>query len=77
MNRRIFALALCAMLFALYVPAQAQQTGKIFRVGYLDASTATGSAVLVSAFRQELAKLGRRAQNSNSGEPGDCVLEYL
>ena len=36
----------------------AQQTGKIFRIGYLDSSTASGSAVLVEAFRQELRKLG-------------------
>ena len=38
--------------------AHAQQTGKIFRIGFLDASTASGSAVLVEAFRQELSKLG-------------------
>ena len=36
----------------------AQQTGKVFRIGFLDASTAFGSAVLVEAFRQELSKLG-------------------
>ena len=46
------------MLFALCVSAQAQQTGKIFRIGFLDNSTASGSAVLVDAFRQELSKLG-------------------
>ena len=38
--------------------ADAQQTGKIFRIGFLDGSTASGSAVLVEAFRQELSKLG-------------------
>ena len=38
--------------------ADAQQTGKIFRIGFLDSSTASGSAVLVDAFRQELSKLG-------------------
>ena len=38
--------------------AHAQQTGKIFRIGFLDSSTASGSAVLVDAFRQELSKLG-------------------
>ena len=42
----------------LLVPAEAQQTGKIFRIGFLDTSTASGSAVLVDAFRQELSKLG-------------------
>jgi ABC-type uncharacterized transport system substrate-binding protein len=40
------------------VLAHAQQAGKIFRIGYLDNSTASGSAVLVDAFRQELSKLG-------------------
>ena len=38
--------------------AQAQQAGKIFRIGFLDTSTASGSAVFVEAFRQELGKLG-------------------
>ena len=45
--------ALCALR-----SADAQQTGKVFRIGYLDPSTASGSAVLVDAFRQELSKLG-------------------
>ena len=34
------------------------QQGKIPRIGYLDSSTASGSAVLLDAFRQELNKLG-------------------
>ena len=38
--------------------AEAQQTGKIFRIGYLDPSTASGSAVLLDVFRHELSKLG-------------------
>jgi putative ABC transport system substrate-binding protein len=40
------------------VVASAQQSGKIFRVGFLDSSTASGMAVLVGAFREELSKLG-------------------
>ena len=43
---------------ALCSSAEAQQTGKIFRIGFLDKSTASGSAVLLEAFRQELSKLG-------------------
>jgi putative ABC transport system substrate-binding protein len=43
---------------AVGVIAHAQQTGKIFRIGFLDPSTASGSALLVDAFRQELSKLG-------------------
>src|SRR6266508_470578 len=58
MKKEITVLKLCAMLFALSVSAEAQQTGKIFRIGFLDPSTASGSAVLVEAFWQELSKLG-------------------
>jgi putative ABC transport system substrate-binding protein len=38
--------------------ADAQQPGKIARVGFLDSSTASGMAVLIDALRQELSKLG-------------------
>ena len=58
MKKKIIGLALGALLFALSVSADAQQTGKIFRIGLLDPSTASGSAVLWEAFRQELRKLG-------------------
>ena len=58
MKKKVIGLALGALLFALSVSAQAQQPGKIFRIGFLDNSTASGSAVLVEAFRQELSKLG-------------------
>jgi ABC-type uncharacterized transport system substrate-binding protein len=37
---------------------EAQQPRKIFRIGFLDSSTASGSAVLLEAFRQEMGKLG-------------------
>ena len=46
------------MLLALPFPARAQQAAKIFRIGFLDNSTASGMAVLVNAFRQELSRLG-------------------
>ena len=49
---------LCMMLLALCAPADAQHIGKIFRIGFLDPSTASSSSVLVAAFRQELSKLG-------------------
>ena len=58
MKKKIAVFTLCAMLLALCSSAHAQQPGKIFRIGFLDASTASGSAVLVDAFRQELSKLG-------------------
>jgi putative ABC transport system substrate-binding protein len=52
----IFAIAFTFIFGGAWVSAQ--QTGKIFRIGFLDSSTASGSAVLVGAFRQELSKLG-------------------
>jgi putative ABC transport system substrate-binding protein len=58
MKKKIPVLALSAMLLALCSSAHAQQTGKMFRIGYLHNSTASGSAVLMEAFRQELSKLG-------------------
>ena len=53
--------ALICLLPTVFLPALlagAQQAGKIFRIGFLDNSTASGMAVLVDAFRQELRKLG-------------------
>src|SRR5262245_44670625 len=58
MMRKIIVVALSAMLFALSGAVEAQQTGKIFRIGFLDSSTASGMAVLLDPFRQELSKLG-------------------
>jgi putative tryptophan/tyrosine transport system substrate-binding protein len=58
MKKKVIALALGAFLFALSVSAEAQQPAKIFRIGFLDPSTASGSAVLLDAFLQELSKLG-------------------
>jgi putative ABC transport system substrate-binding protein len=55
---KVICFALCVMLFVLCGSANAQQPGKIFRIGYLDPSTVSGSAVLWEAFRQELSKLG-------------------
>jgi len=58
MTKKIIFLALCSLLLAPCSAVEAQQTGKIFRIGFLDPSTASGSAVLVDAFRQELGRLG-------------------
>ena len=49
---------LCAIIFALCSSAEAEQAGKIFHIGFLDNSTASGNAVALDAFRQELNKLG-------------------
>src|SRR5687768_16912373 len=57
-NRKLVGiLALVVAFVASGAVAQAQQPGKV-RIGYLDGSTASGSAVLVDVFRQELSKLG-------------------
>jgi putative ABC transport system substrate-binding protein len=59
MKNKVITLALSATLFALCSFAEARQpAGKIPRIGYLDPSTASGSAALLAAFRQELSKLG-------------------
>src|SRR5215813_1092458 len=57
-SKSVFWFALCAMLLSLCLPAEAQPAGKIFHIGFLDNSTASGSDFLVEAFRQELSKLG-------------------
>ena len=47
------------MLFAGFAVCFTRRTAeKVARIGFLDPSTASGSAVLVEAFRQELSKLG-------------------
>src|SRR5213593_3470858 len=58
MTKKIVFLALCSLLLAPCSAVDAQQAGKIARIGLLDSSTASGSAVLWEAFRQELSKLG-------------------
>ena len=52
------SIVVAVILVAVSVMAEAQQTGKIFRIGFLDVSTASGSAVRLETFRQELSKLG-------------------
>jgi ABC-type uncharacterized transport system substrate-binding protein len=49
---------LYAMLLALCLSAEAQQTGKISRIGFLDNNTAAGSASLLDVFRREMLNLG-------------------
>jgi putative tryptophan/tyrosine transport system substrate-binding protein len=57
--RKKFLLFVLTTLFLASVnPTHSQQKSKVPRIGYLDSSTASGSAVLWEAFRQELSKLG-------------------
>jgi putative ABC transport system substrate-binding protein len=57
-KRTITVFALIAMLFALCGSVDAQQAGKVFRIGLLDPSDAGTSAVRLEAFWQEVRKLG-------------------
>jgi ABC-type uncharacterized transport system substrate-binding protein len=57
--RKTLPLFVLTTLFLVRVnPTHAQQTGKILRIGFLDASTASGMVGLVEAFWQEMRKLG-------------------
>jgi putative ABC transport system substrate-binding protein len=58
MSKKVFSLALGAMLFAFCGSVDAQQAGKIFRIGFLDSSNASGMAGLLGPFQQELNKFG-------------------
>jgi putative ABC transport system substrate-binding protein len=58
MRKTVISFALTALFYALCSSAQAQQAKKVHRIGFLDASTASGMAALLEAFRQELNKLG-------------------
>ena len=59
MKKKFKVLTLCAMLFALSVPAQAQQPTKIPRIGYVSGSgDANNPGSNVEAFRQGLRDLG-------------------
>jgi putative ABC transport system substrate-binding protein len=56
--KKIICIALCAMLFALCVPAQAQQPKKNVRIGFLGATSPTVEAARIEAFRKGLRELG-------------------
>ncbi len=50
MSKQLFCFALCAMLFALCFPAEAQQAGKVYRIGYLSTREADREKHLLAAF---------------------------
>ncbi len=54
MRKNVIRLALCAMFFALCLPAEAQQAKKLYRVGYL----APAASPAVEPFRESLRALG-------------------
>ena len=69
MKKNVIHLALSPLLLALCLSAEAQQTGKVPRIGFLDGSTASGMAGLLETFRQEMGKLGWI-------EAKNIILEY-
>jgi putative ABC transport system substrate-binding protein len=59
MKKNIFGFTLCAMLFALCLPVQAQQPTKVPRIGYVSARAAVSLPRSSSeGFRQGLRDLG-------------------
>ena len=58
MSKKIFCVALCAMLFALCFPAEAQQTKKIPRIGYLAPGDAAADSIRSEAIRLALSERG-------------------
>jgi len=58
MNKKVIRLAVCALLFALSVSAEAQQPTKVPRIGYLTASSLSVLTDRTDAFRQGLRELG-------------------
>jgi putative ABC transport system substrate-binding protein len=58
MRKKIFSFALSAILFALCVFAEAQQTTKVSRIGYLSTLSLSAMADRIEAFRHGLRELG-------------------
>ncbi len=58
MSKKLFCFALCAMLFALCFPAEAQQTGKVYRIGYVCGGCPRPHQAHHIAFWQRMRELG-------------------
>jgi len=58
MRKTVISFALCAMLFTLCFSAEAQQSTKIPRIGYLSVTSASSVAARTEAFREGLRELG-------------------
>ena len=57
-RRNVFCFALCALLVALGLSAEAQQPKKVPRIGFLGAASASALTGQLDAFRQGLRELG-------------------
>jgi putative tryptophan/tyrosine transport system substrate-binding protein len=58
MRKELLAWGLGALLLAFYVSVEAQQTGKVHRVGYLAAAPPPAVSARIDAFRDRLRALG-------------------
>jgi ABC-type uncharacterized transport system substrate-binding protein len=58
MEKKVFYLSLCTMLFALCFPVEAQQPTKLARIGHLDATSPSTNPNRNEAFRQGIRELG-------------------
>ena len=58
MKKKVTVLTLFIMLFALCSPAEAQQPGKVPRIGFLTAASTSANAARNDGFRQGLRELG-------------------
>jgi putative ABC transport system substrate-binding protein len=57
-SKSVFCFALCAMLFALSASAEAQQSAKVPRIGFLAPGSQSGYSSVIDAFRHGLRELG-------------------
>ena len=58
MDRRAFIAGMAAGLLAAPLAAEAQQAGRVYRIGYLSYSSSASNPHLIEAFRQGLRELG-------------------
>ena len=68
-QQKLCSFALCALLFAICVPAHAQQAKKVSRIGFLVPGSASSYAGRIEAFRRGLRDLGYV-------EGRDIAIEY-
>ena len=58
LTKRIVCIVLCALLYLLNLPAEAQQLGKVYRIGYLNAASLSATSTRIAVFREALRELG-------------------
>jgi hypothetical protein len=80
-NRKLPGIVVMAVAFATCGAfANAQQATKVGRIGFLDSGTASGTAVLLEAFRQSCVSLDglkERISSSSTGLPSKKMSAYL